>query len=1287
MDLAATNARLSEAGVLVLPCDHPEGANKFAEAQESLELSDATCKGILMTSLGNDTKPFDIIFSAFAILLHKFTREESFIIGGVSSRTKKLCPILAQISPAQTLSETVDAMIKSLQESEDSVVNMDDIALALHPGSTRAQALSKMFQVVVLNGTDVDAGSTIKNTAKEDWTLYIENVPDAKRLLPIRLRLIFNSIQFNRTRIKQALEQTEFIIMQLIANKERLIKETATLTPAMNEVLPSPLSQLSDKWNGPIYTFLEQFAKSKPEAPLIIHKEITYTYKQVDELSNRVANYLRANGVETGERVAMYSHRSSALVVGIMGILKAGATFTVIDPAYPVERQIVYLKVAQPRAVISMEAAGGIKPLVQEYIDTELNLRCQYNELSMTPTGALAEASVESAGVVVGPDDIGTLSFTSGSTGLPKGVRGRHVSLTHFYPWMSKEFGIGVDDRFSMLSGIAHDPIQRDIFTPIFYGATICIPDASDILEPGALAVWVRDYNVSVVHLTPAMGQLLTANATAQMPELKVALLVGDVLTKRDVKRLQRLACNITTVNMYGTTETQRAVSFLKIENDGSIDSFKEILPAGRGMEDVQLLVLSETMATAGLGELGEIFVRSPHMSAGYLRLPDATNEKFLQNPFSKDPTDRMYRTGDLGRFRLDGTVECVGRADDQIKIRGFRVELGEIDTHLGQHPNVRENKTLVMRDANEEKQIISFFVPLDNNYDIQSIRDHLKNKLPQYCVPTVICPIKNMPLTPNGKVDTRRLPYPDAAIILAQRPVTSEADSQELSVIGKLTLATFEKVLGRTILPSDNFFEIGGHSVMATQLTFCLRETLKQDFPLSLLYKCPSVTALSAALEETMEGPVAPSDVVVEDSDTIDVKAETTLHESIAPNGKTLPETISGVFLTGATGFLGAFLLAELLEKYPKTIIRCLTRAANDSAAFERVEKNLKNHLLWKPTYASRIVVVVGDLAKPLFGLTQTQFQELADRTDIIYHNGAVVHWVYPYSKMKATNVQSTVECLRLATMGETLASTHFVSSTSVFDSAYYMERAGPVLESESLEGIEGLTVGYAQSKWVAEKLMMKAMDRGVPGTIFRPGYVMGHSKTGVSNVDDYLARLLKGCVQLKKAPRIRNVINACPADFVAAAIVDIASKPSQYGKSFNFYQPKIFRFCDYFDKVADFGFEIEFVEYLDWKEALLKLTLSETQGNALYPLLHFVLDDLPAHSRGPQLDTKRLDEALSEGMSCPAIHDLMGIYLSCLINTGFLETTTLDAANAKEQLPVIDHSGIELQARSNRL
>lgn len=329
------------------------------------------------------------------------------------------------------------------------------------------------------------------------------------------------------------------------------------------------------------------------------------------------------------------------------------------------------------------------------------------------------------------------------------------------------------------------------------------MPTADDIGTPGRLAEWMADSEVTVTHLTPAMGQLLSAQATRQIPTLKNAFFVGDVLTKRDCHRLQSLASNVRIINMYGTTETQRAVSYFAIPPVSQDSTFmtnqKDIMPAGQGMIDVQLLVVNraDRDIPCAVGEIGEIYVRSGGLAEGYLDA-DATKEKFVMNWFGegverqdtiadkpegkywKGIRDRMYRTGDLGRYLPDGTVECTGRADDQIKIRGFRIELGEIDTHLSRHPLVRENVTLVRRDKNEEKILVSYFVPMggkdldsmisaseveqedveEPNDDeegesrrdvkaeiakglrryrklIKDMKEHLKKKLPSYSVPT----------------------------------------------------------------------------------------------------------------------------------------------------------------------------------------------------------------------------------------------------------------------------------------------------------------------------------------------------------------------------------------------------------------------------------------------------------------------------------------------------------------------------------------------------------------------
>lgn len=332
------------------------------------------------------------------------------------------------------------------------------------------------------------------------------------------------------------------------------------------------------------------------------------------------------------------------------------------------------------------------------------------------------------------------------------------------------------------------------MFTPLFFGAELHVPTFDDINTPGRLAEWMANSEVTVTHLTPAMGQLLSAQANCQIPSLLNAFFVGDVLTKRDCTRLQSLAANVRIINMYGTTETQRAVSYFAIPSISDDSTFlatqKDIMPAGQGMQNVQLLIVNrnDRNVPSAIGEIGEIYVRSGGLAEGYSDTA-ATAEKFVVNWFStttdrrdtlsqpangalpgpeiehwKGIRDRMYRSGDLGRYMPNGTVECTGRADDQVKIRGFRIELGEIDTHLSQHPLVRENVTLVRRDKDEEKVLVSYFVPLEGTdldgftsdqpdegdvfggirkYKrlIKDIREYLKKKLPSYSIPTCMFP------------------------------------------------------------------------------------------------------------------------------------------------------------------------------------------------------------------------------------------------------------------------------------------------------------------------------------------------------------------------------------------------------------------------------------------------------------------------------------------------------------------------------------------------------------------
>jgi len=615
---------------------------------------------------------------------------------------------------------------------------------------------------VRLPGLTVEGLGVPEPQAKFDMTLYLVEDQGA-----VRLNLVYNADLFDAPRMEEALDQYHFLLDQASVCPDTRIGAFSLVTEAAEEVLPDPEDDLDASWPGSVADAVALHAWEAPGRPAVIWEGGELTYAQLAEEMERVAAGLRA-----GEVVAIQGHRSAPLVAEILGVMRAGGAFVILDPAYPEERN------------------KAILDLIKD---------------------------------VRGPDELAYIAFTSGSTGVPKGVLGLHRSLTHFYPWMSEAFELGPDDRFSLLSGLAHDPLHRDVFTPLWLGGAVAIPDPERMGEPGWLSAWMARMGVTVAHLTPAMGRLLTSPPATPMPALRRAFFVGDMLTRRDVERLRVLAPDVEVVNLYGSTETQRAVGFHEVRED------EERYPLGRGMPDVQLLVLGPSGRLCGIGEVGEIAVRSPHIAAGYLG-----GKRF----------EGLYRTGDLGRYLPNGEVEPLGRADFQVKIRGFRVELGEVEAALARHPAIRET-VVVARGEGDDRRLIAFVVPAVED----DLRAFLRARLPEYMVPAAFVFLDALPLTPNRKVDRKALP----------EPAREEPQKTELSPIEELLAAIWTEVLGvDRIGASDDFFGLGGHSLKVTQVLARVRDAFDVELPVRSLFESPTLAGLAARIREA-SAPSAP--------------------------------------------------------------------------------------------------------------------------------------------------------------------------------------------------------------------------------------------------------------------------------------------------------------------------------------------------------------------------------------------------------------------------------------------
>ncbi|KAI1822510.1 alpha-aminoadipate reductase [Xylaria intraflava] len=1156
--------------------------------------------------------------------------------------------------------------------------------------------------------------------------------------------------------------------------------------------LPDPTVDLDwSGYAGAIHEIFHKNALAHPDRPCVTETKTdtsptrTFTYRQIDEASNTIANYLHEAGITNGDVVMIFAHRSVELVCAFMGTLASGATVTVLDPLYPPQRQQIYLEVSQPKALISIRKAteehGPLAPLVQKYIDEELSIKTRIPDLHLSDSGVLFSGEDESEDiftgvrgkasslpdVIVGPDSNPTLSFTSGSEGRPKGVLGRHYSLARYFPWMAKRFKLSSESVFACLSGIAHDPIQRDIMMPLFLGAQLLIPAKEDI-QHEKLSEWMNLWSPSTAHLTPAMGQILVGGATTKFPSLRHVFFVGDVLTSRDCKALRRLGASCSIVNMYGTTETSRAVSYFEIpsaeEDPTALDSLGDTIPAGWGMQDVQVLVVSQNDRTkmCGVGEVGELYIRAAGLAEGYLGDPEKNKEKFIDNWFVdnakwveadkandkgepwrryyKGPRDRLYRTGDLGQYLPSGAVRVSGRIDSQVKIRGFRIELNEIDANLSSSLLIQDCKTLVRRDRNEEPTLISYIVPeisewkrwleVQNYEDIEDegvkmgscviyfkrfrrmqaeVRDHLKTCLPAHSVPSIYIVLQKLPLNPNGKVDSPNLPFPDAAEMMED---ASEEDLKSWEALSETekAIASQWSILtpglnAKTVKPESNFFDCGGHSLLAQQLLLDIRKNLGADITIGVLYGNPTLRGLSTQVDRLRSGQAV----------TVDKAAETAYAESFDELVNTLdtkyqnadpaalsPSSGATFFLTGATGFLGAYLVKEILDRGNTKLIAHIRGVGDLAFANDRLKRSLKGYSLWQDSWADRITCVLGDLSQPRLGLDDASWKNVAETADVVVHNGASVHWIARYEQMMRSNVLSTIDAMKLCNEGKPKLFS-YVSSTSTLDNEHYANLSdeqtatgrGAVFEADDMQGSRvGLGTGYGQTKWVSEQLVRAAGKRGLRGAVVRPGYVLGSRHGGVSNTDDFLLRLCKGCVQLEARPFIINSVNAVPVDHVARVVIAAALNPLPGVNVVHVTAHPRLRMNEFLSVLNYYGYNVPEVDYEEWKTRLEEFVSAgsiekDHEQSALMPLFHMATSNLPSTTRAPELDDRNavavlkadadrwtgVDDSAGEGIT----REDIGRYLRFLAEIKFMPWPT----GRGRELPAIPAGIAQAQAQ----
>ena len=598
---------------------------------------------------------------------------------------------------------------------------------------------------------------------------------------------------------------------------------TATREQAMPEM---PLRR-RDLHFSSVVDLVAMQSRTNPQALAVSADDRSITYGELTKRANQLAAYLVNAGVGPETIVALCLDRSVESVVCALAVLKAGGAYLPLDPAYPIERLDFMLGDAQPRVLIARgelarRLPSGSWELLE--LDSALGFDANFAETVMAP---------------IRGDQLAYVIYTSGSTGQPKGVEITHTSLMNLVSWHQNEFQVSTDDKASHFASVGFDASVWEVWPYLTAGATLCLPDEETRLSPERLRDWLVENEITISFLPTALAEQLMILNWPENTSLRYLLTGADTLHRYPANGLP-----FTLVNNYGPSECTVVATSGKVLSSDANDTLPSI---GQPIANTQVYLLDESLQPVETGTPGEIYIGGAGVARGYLNRPDLTNERFISNPFSNDPGARLYRTGDLGRQMPNGKIAYLGRVDEQIKILGYRIEPGEIEAVLDRHPAVAASVVLARGSACDQKRLTAYLTT--HNAATPSaceLRTFLRAALPDYMVPSVFVQVRSLPLTQNGKVNRQALPEPTIENTLRDEEFTAPSSLVEKRLANILcTLLNL-----RDVSVNDNFFLLGGHSLLGTQLIVKIRNAFGVELSLRTLFDAPTIAELSSEIE-----------------------------------------------------------------------------------------------------------------------------------------------------------------------------------------------------------------------------------------------------------------------------------------------------------------------------------------------------------------------------------------------------------------------------------------------------
>jgi len=844
-----------ETPVLQMTTDYPRPAvQRCRGAMQRFQLSKDLSYALRSLGRCEEATLFMTLLAAFSILLYRYGGQDEFVVGSVSSGRKRwelegllgcfqnLIPLRMDLSGEPTFRQ----LLKRTKQVILGALSHDDIAfwtlaheLQLERDFSRNPLTQVMLSLVppmdpLEAGWDLSQMDTDVSASKFDLELDVDD-----RAEGMRGRFVYNTDLYEPATITRMIEHWVGLLRGIVANPELPISQLPLLVESEKKLL-SQWNQTQTEYPALkcIHEMVEAQATLTPFAIAVEQEKESLTYAELNTRANQLAHYLRKRGVGPEVRVGVCLFSSPALAISLLGILKAGGACVPLDPKYPRQRLAHMLEDAQVAVVIAAERTVS----VLEGSSAEIIIFSEHEKM-------IAQEKCETPTNLGSPENCAYVIYTSGSTGKPRGVMLEHRGLVNHNIAAVHLYGLSPQDRVLQFSSISFDIAIEEIFPTWMSGGTLVLKTSETDLVASEFLSWIRRRRITVLDLPTAYWHELVRQLSdlhQPLPEtLRLVIVGGEKASAAALSDWRKVAgTSVRWVNTYGPTEASVIATAYEPGPE-----FPQQLPIGRPIANAQIYILDSRLQAVPIGVRGELYIGGSGLARGYLNRPDLTATKFIANPFRESYSSRLYKTGDMARFLSDGNIEFLGRLDDQIKIRGFRVELGEIETALNQHPAVEQAVVTIRQSDLGENNLVAYIVPTRSASVLRTeVMRFLEGRLPEYMLPSSLVVLEEIPLTPNGKVDRRALPAPSGADSAAgTENFAGPSDALETQLV-----KIWESILGKSPIGiRQNFFALGGHSLLAVRLVHRIGQETGRKLAIAALLQAPTVEQLAELLRE----------------------------------------------------------------------------------------------------------------------------------------------------------------------------------------------------------------------------------------------------------------------------------------------------------------------------------------------------------------------------------------------------------------------------------------------------